>query len=378
MVRVSDGPRRLALTLLRRIEEEGAFANLVVPSMLDRSSLSRSDRAMVTDLVYGTTRLRRACDALVDRHISAPPDDATRRILRLGAYQWGWGGVPAHAAVHETVALAPRRVRGFVNAVLRRTVEGPPPSELKWPSRASELSVPDWIYNVYVDEVGVENAVASLARMNVPPAPVVRDDGYVQDRASTWVAAAVNAQPGERILDICAAPGGKATALAGEGATVVAADLRTQRAGLIAENASRLGFFGSQLSVLAADGTLPPFANDSFDAVLLDAPCSGLGALRRRPDSRWRVEPRDIDVLSVLQQSLIQSATALVKPGGRFVYSVCTINASESIDHSIPDGWEIDQSIPEGEWQRFGDGWRVLPHEADTDGMVLMRYRRSA
>ena len=378
MVRVSDGPRRLALTLLRRIEEEGAFANLVVPSMLDRSSLSRSDRAMVTDLVYGTTRLRRACDALVDRHISAPPDDATRRILRLGAYQWGWGGVPAHAAVHETVALAPRRVRGFVNAVLRRTVEGPPPSELKWPSRASELSVPDWIYNVYVDEVGVENAVASLARMNVPPAPVVRDDGYVQDRASTWVAAAVNAQPGERILDICAAPGGKATALAGEGASVVAADLRTQRAGLIAENASRVGFLGSQLSVLAADGTLPPFANDSFDAVLLDAPCSGLGALRRRPDSRWRVEPRDIDVLSVLQQSLIQSATALVKPGGRFVYSVCTINASESIDHSIPDGWEIDQSIPEGEWQRFGDGWRVLPHEADTDGMVLMRYRRSA
>lgn len=375
---MSDDPRRLALTLLRRIEEEGAFANLVVPSMLDRSSLSRSDRAMVTDLVYGTTRLRRACDALVDRHISAPPDDATRRILRLGAYQWGWGGVPAHAAVHETVALAPRRVRGFVNAVLRRTVEGPPPSELKWPSRASELSVPDWIYNVYVDEVGVENAVASLARMNVPPAPVVRDDGYVQDRASTWVAAAVNAQPGERILDICAAPGGKATALAGEGASVVAADLRTQRAGLIAENASRLGFFGSQLSVLAADGTLPPFANNSFDAVLLDAPCSGLGALRRRPDSRWRVEPRDIDVLSVLQQSLIQSATALVKPGGRFVYSVCTINASESIDHSIPDGWEIDQSIPEGEWQRFGDGWRVLPHEADTDGMVLMRYRRSA
>ena len=177
MVHVSDDPRRLALTLLRRIEEEGAFANLVVPSMLDRSSLSRSDRAMVTDLVYGTTRLRRACDALVDRHISAPPDDATRRILRLGAYQWGWGGVPAHAAVHETVALAPRRVRGFVNAVLRRTVEGPPPSELKWPSRASELSVPDWIYNVYVDEVGVENAVASLARMNVPPAPVVRDDG---------------------------------------------------------------------------------------------------------------------------------------------------------------------------------------------------------
>ena len=377
MVRVTDDPRRLALTLLRRIEEEGAFANLVVPSTLDRSSLSRSDRAMVTDLVYGTTRLRRACDALVDRHISSPPDAATRRILRLGAYQWGWGGVPAHAAVHETVSLAPRRVRGFVNAILRRTVEGPPPSELKWPSLASQLSVPDWVYDLYVEEVGQEHAVASLARMNVPPAPVVRDDGYVQDRASTWVAAAVNAQQGERILDLCAAPGGKATALAGEGASVIAADLRPQRAGLIAENAHRLGLSGSQLSVLAADGTLPPFAPNSFDAVLLDAPCSGLGALRRRPDSRWRVEPRDIDVLSSLQQSLIYSATALVKPGGRFVYSVCTINASESIDHSMPDGWEVDLAEPEGEWQRFGDGWRVLPHEADTDGMVMMRYRRS-
>jgi len=375
---VSDDPRRVALTLLRRIEDEGAFANLVVPSTLDRSDLSRSDRAMVTDLVYGTTRLRRACDALVDRHISSPPDAATRRILRLGAYQWGWGGVPAHAAVHETVSLAPRRVRGFVNAILRRTVEGPPPSDLKWPSLASQLSVPDWIYDLYVDEVGAEAAVASLARMNVPPAPVVRDDGYVQDRASTWVAAAVGAQPGELILDLCAAPGGKATALAAAGATVVAADLRTQRAGLIAENAQRLGFSSDQLSVIAADGTLPPFAESQFDAVLLDAPCSGLGALRRRPDSRWRVEPRDVDVLSSLQQALIDSATTLVKPGGRFVYSVCTINASESIDHGMPSGWEVDDAPPEGQWQRFGHGWRVLPHDADTDGMVLMRYRRLA
>jgi len=375
---VSDDPRRVALTLLRRIEDEGAFANLVVPSTLDRSDLSRSDRAMVTDLVYGTTRLRRACDALVDRHISSPPDAATRRILRLGAYQWGWGGVPAHAAVHETVSLAPRRVRGFVNAILRRTVEGPPPSDLKWPSLASQLSVPDWIYDLYVDEVGAEAAVASLARMNVPPAPVVRDDGYVQDRASTWVAAAVGAQPGELILDLCAAPGGKATALAAAGATVVAADLRTQRAGLIAENAQRLGFSSDQLSVIAADGTLPPFAESQFDAVLLDAPCSGLGALRRRPDSRWRVEPRDVDVLSSLQQTLIDSATTLVKPGGRFVYSVCTINASESIDHGMPSGWEVDDAPPEGQWQRFGHGWRVLPHDADTDGMVLMRYRRLA
>ena len=374
---MTDDPRRLALTLLRRIEEEGAFANLVVPSMLDRSSLLRSDRAMVTDLVYGTTRLRRACDALVDRHITSPPDAATRRILRLGAYQWGWGGVPAHAAVHETVALAPRRVRGFVNAVLRRMVEGAPPSEIVWPSVASQLSVPDWIFDLYVAELGRDQAVASLERMNVPPTPAVRDDGYVQDRASMWVADAVDARPGERILDMCAAPGGKATALAVKGAAVVAADLRLQRAGLIADNAQRLGYDSDQLSVVTADGNSPPFTSGQFDAVLLDAPCSGLGALRRRPDSRWRVQPSDITVLAALQQSLIDAATALVKPGGRFVYSVCTINGSESIDHHIPGGWEVDSSQPPGEWQPFESGWRVLPHEADTDGMVLMRYRRT-
>ena len=219
--------------------------------------------------------------------------------------------------------------------------------------------------------------MASLERMNVPPAPVVRDDGYVQDQASTWVADAVDAQPGERILDMCAAPGGKATALAAKGATVVAADLRPQRAGLIADNAQRLGYGSDQLSVVAADGISPPFAPGQFDAVLLDAPCSGLGALRRRPDSRWRVQPSDITVLGALQQSLIDAATALVKPGGRFVYSVCTINGSESIDHHVPGGWEVDRSPPPGEWQPFGSGWRVLPHEADTDGMVLMRYRRT-
>src|SRR5829696_6163402 len=132
--------RSLAYRALLRIDHDGAFANLLLPTLLSRSSLRDQDRRFATDLVYGTTRMRRACDALVDRFVVEPPDPATRTLLRLGAYQLGFGGVPAHAAVSETVGLAPRRVRGFVNAVLRK-VAG---TEMVWPSEASRLSYPDW------------------------------------------------------------------------------------------------------------------------------------------------------------------------------------------------------------------------------------------
>ena len=116
----APGARQLALDVLRRIEDEGAFANLALRPALDRSTLSEPDRRFATDLVYGTTRMRRACDALVDRFVTSPPDAKTRRLLRLGAYQLAFGGVADHAAVSETVGLAPKRVRGFVNAVLRK------------------------------------------------------------------------------------------------------------------------------------------------------------------------------------------------------------------------------------------------------------------
>ena len=130
-------PRRLALDLLARIEDEGAYANLVVPATLADSGLDSADRAMVTDLVYGVTRLRRALDAMADRFVTSAPDRRTRRLLRLGVYQWAWAGIPPHAAVSETVALAPARTRGFVNAVLRRVVAAPGPDAMAWPSRES-------------------------------------------------------------------------------------------------------------------------------------------------------------------------------------------------------------------------------------------------
>ncbi len=364
--------RRVALDALRRIEADGAYANLVLGPMLTTSGLSDMDRRFVTELVYGTTRMRRACDSIVDRFVTSPPDDATRSVLRLGAYQLVFAGVPPHAAVGETVGLAPKRTRGFVNAVLRK-VSRLSIAEMAWPSEGARLSYPDWMVDRFRRELG-DDATAALERMNVAPSVTTRADGYVQDESSQWVAAAVAAGAGERVLDVCAAPGGKATAMAGAGARVVAADQRVGRARLVQENAATLHL---DLPVVAADGLAAPFRPGSFDAVLLDAPCSGLGALRRRADARWRIESNDIIELAGLQAQLLASAADLVAPGGRLVYSVCTITAAESVDHPTPEGFEVDPAAPPaGTWRSFEQGWRVLPQDADTDGMVLIRYRR--
>ncbi|HEX6657014.1 MAG TPA: transcription antitermination factor NusB [Ilumatobacter sp.] len=364
--------RQLAYQVLRRIDSQGAYANLTLAAALDRSELPAADRRFVTDLVCGTTRMRRACDALVDRFVTTPPDPATRTLLRLGAYQLSFAGVAVHAAVGETVALAPKRTRGFVNAVLRKVATTP----MVWPSEWARLSYPDWIADTVVAELGPDDAHDALERMNAPATVTTRPDGYVQDLSSQWVAAAVDARPGELVLDACAAPGGKATTLAAAGATVVGADLRGHRAGLVAANAARLGI---DVGTVVADATQPPFAQGVFDAVLIDAPCSGLGALRRRPDARWRIEPGDVDDLAALQRRMLDSCAPLVRPGGRLIYSVCTLTAAESVEHPTPAGFDIDDRRPdEGEWRVVRHGWRVLPQDADTDGMVLVRYRRTS
>jgi 16S rRNA (cytosine967-C5)-methyltransferase len=369
------GTRALALQLLQRIENDGAYANLVVPAALATSGLESRDRAFVTELVYGTTRMRRACDAVVDRFVLSEPDAATRSVLRLGAYQLVFAGVPPHAAVGETVAIAPKRTRGFVNAVLRKVSR----LQMVWPDEATQLSYPDWIVERLRVELGDADARAALMTMNEPPPVSVRDDGYTQDRSSQWVAAAVGALPGERVLDLCAAPGGKATAMAArsghDGAFVIAADVSRARTGLIRDNITRVGADGV---AVCADGTTPPFVASSFDRVLLDAPCSGLGAMRRRADARWRITVADITELAALQRMLLTSAATLVRPGGTLVYSVCTLTAEESIDHSVPLGFSVVDARPEGMWRPYGHGWRVLPHDDDTDGMVLVRYRRDA
>ena len=373
-----DDARRLALEVLGRIERGGAYANLALRAALDRCDLDRRDRAFVTDLVYGTTRMRRACDHLIDRFLHDEIQPEVRTVLRLGAYQLHWAGVPPHAAVSATVAVAPRRVQGLCNAVLRRVADYQP----TWPGPAVELSVPDWLIDRLVADLGLDDALAALAAMNRPAPAVVRDDGYYQDRASQLVAdlTGEGLVPGGRVLDLCAAPGGKATALAAAGASVVAADLRPARLGLVAQNADRLGH---AVALVAADGRTPPFRPRSFDRVLVDAPCSGLGVLRRRADARWRGDEADLADLALLQAELLAGAAALVRPGGQLVYSVCTVTEAETagVDRRFRGAEPRAEPEPVGwPWRPHGDhgsGGLLLPQDLDSEGMAVFRYRMS-
>ena len=365
--------RSVALTVLDRVDPGGAYANLVLGEQLARSGLEDRDRRFATDLVYGTTRMRRACDFLVDRFLLRDVEPTVRNALRLGAYQLHHLDLTPHAAVGETVAVAPRRARSVVNAVLRRVaVEG-----VRWPDEPTRLSYPDWIVERLTEELGANEAMAALEVMNTAPAVTDRGDGYVQDLASQWVSELVGAQPGEQVADLCSAPGGKALALARSGALVVAADVRQSRLGLVRANAERLG---ASLALVAADGRRPPHPPGSFDRVLVDAPCSGLGTLRRRPDARWRIDADAVARLAALQRDLVYAAADVLRPGGMLVYSVCTLTDEESVavdEHlarTRPDLIPVDP--PGDPWRPLGRGARLLPQDAGTDGMYLLRLTR--
>jgi len=366
---VSVTARQLALDALDRIERDGAYANLVLPELLGRTGLEARDRHFATELVYGTTRMRRACDFLVDRFLTRDLDIRVRNALRLGAYQLHFLGMPPHAAVGETVEVAPKPARGLVNAVLRRVAGAP----VAWPDDATRLSYPDWVVDVLCADLGPEAAAAALEVMNTAPPVTERADGYTQDLASQWVAEAVGAQAGERVADLCAAPGGKAMLLAATGARVAAADIRPGRVSLIRANAP-------DLPVLAADAARPPFAPGSFDRVLIDAPCSGLGTLRRRPDARWRIDAGSPERLGAVQCRLVDAAVELLRPGGSLVYSVCTLTDAETLavdEHLATAHPDLaPDPVPDGPWEPHGRGARLLPQTADTDGMYLLRLRR--
>ena len=422
--------RSVAVAVLIRIDTEGAFAHLALPRTLDRSGLSARDRALVTELVNGATRRRRALDWVVDRFLSRPPPPPARAALRLGAYQLLEMNMAAHAAVSTTVDSAPERYRGLANAVLRRVAEVVPAyrdGSLTWPNDATRLSYPDWIVETLIADLGRDDALKALEAMNRPPPPPGRGNGdssasansdavgggggsgaptgpdaagsgdsgaaaapgaagsgrseggggYRPDLASRLVADAVAVSTGDLVYDMCASPGGKALALAGRGATVMAGELHRNRARLLARNRDEAG--AGSMGVLAADGRNPPFGPGRFDAVLVDAPCSGLGTLRRRSDARWRIEPDSVARLADLQRDLIDAAAGLLRPGGSLAYSVCTLTAAETLevaDHAAGRGdLEPDEAPPEP-WRPYGTGGILLP-EPGHDGMALFCWRKT-
>jgi 16S rRNA (cytosine967-C5)-methyltransferase len=378
--------RGLAITALVAAEN-GERANLVVPRLLSGSGLDERDRGFATELAYGALRMCRACDWLVGQFARGPLEPVVRAAARAGAYQLAFMRVPPYAAVSATVEEAPQRARPLLNAVLRRVAalvqDGPP----RWPDLGTRLSYPDWVMMRLGQDLGPDRAMAALEQMNVAAVPSVRPDGYVQDPGSQAVAehmagllqGTAAAQGRGRVLDVCAAPGGKATLLAGTSPFVVGADLAPPRARMLAANIDGLGL--TNMAVVIADGLRPSFRPSSFSGVLVDAPCSGLGVLRRRPDARWRVRPDDVGRLAALQQRLVAEAAPLVAPGGVLVYSVCTLTCAETVD---VDEWLRGELGPDWEalpasdppWEPLGRGGLLLPQAAGTDGMYVLAVRR--
>lgn len=431
--------RAVAVEALVRIDA-GAYSNLVLPRLLAASRLASRDRALVTDLVYGTLRHRGQADHLLvvvaDRPLAAL-DPPVRAALRLGAYQLV-SGVPPHAAVAATVgALASSpsaRARPYVNAVLRRVAGLGPP--WPWPegndpeSLGVRTSHPAWLVEMLQRDLGAGDALATLEAANDPPpvtlrpnrlrttpadltaelkasgveanpgrlvagAVLVRGTGDLarlpavaegratpQDQASQAVVAAVGAEPGEDIFDVAAAPGGKATGMAetmGDTGRILAGDLRAGRAARVAEAARRLGL--RSVHTVVADGRRPPVPPGRFDRVLVDAPCSGLGVFRRRPEARWRLRPGHVERAAALQRDLLAAAAVAARPGGLVAYCVCTLTRAETL---TVDEWAADTlpglvaEPPAGPpWRPLGRGSILLPAAAGTDGMYLLLLRRS-
>ena len=401
--------RKAAFDVLRRVFEDDAYADRALRSAA--SGLDERDRALAQRLAFGAVQRVRTLDHAIETlgrrrvHRLDPP---VRAALRLGAYQLGYvEGVPRYAAVNESVELVRRarleRAVAFTNAVLRRLADGigqlleALPEET---AREAALrhSYPDWVADRWWRDLGPDGARELMRALNEPGELTVRlvrgelvgtptdvpgalrvqridqaalAEGRIwpQSRASQLVGLAVRSRDGERTLDLCAAPGGKATMLAGD---VVAVDVNEARARELEETVRRLD--ARTVAVVVADGRSLPAELDGFDRALVDAPCSGLGVLNRRPDLRWRAEP-----LPELQLELLRAAAERVKPGGTIVYSVCTINADEAEAVVDASGLEVDATLAD-EWPAYRHPARpefvlTLPHVHGTAGFFVARLR---
>ena len=395
--------RRAAYEVVLRVFEDDAYADRAFTTAA--GGLDARDRALAQQIAYGTVQRVRTLDHAIEALGRRPVrklDPPVRAALRLGAYQLGYlDGVPAHAAVNESVELvrAARLERAvpFTNAVLRRLTDGLPALLASLPEGPLKHSYPDWIYETWRRDWGEDETLALMRAQNEGPETVVRlvrgeiegeptdvpgawrvarvdeealAEGRIwpQSRGSQLAGLAVGSRPGERVLDLCAAPGGKATMLAGE---VVAVELHEGRARELEENVRRLG--ATNVRVVNADGLALPAELDGFDRALVDAPCSGLGVLAARPDLRWRAR-----ALPELQLALLQAAAARVKPGGTVTFSVCTLNIDENEAVVEASGLAVEDLGVE--WPAFRHPKRpefllTTPHRHGTSGFFVARLR---
>ncbi len=438
--------RRIAFDVLMRVEEGGAFASRALDAALSQAgALPAREAGLATSLVYGTLRRALQLDAALAPHSSRPIDKldpAARVLLRMGAYQLLVMQTPAHAAVGETVELAKGtahgRAAGFINAVLRALLRaGPPPTppplaEDPVAHIAAVESLPRWMAEEWVAWLGAEEALALAAAMNGPAPLTVRSpraaellervlaaglsaracagspDGLtlaggsvaeltraaaglpfqVQDegaQATVLLAAGHLRGRTARVLDACAAPGGKAFHLAellGPGSEVVAIELHPRKAEALRQEALRRGL---PVTVLCADASqpLPGVELGSFDAVLVDAPCAGLGTLRRHPELKQRRLPEDLPRLAALQLAILRAMAQYARPGAPVTYAICSLSRVEGpevVAAMLSEGWRRDEApaaVSRAMVDPAGD-LVTLPHRHGADGFYAARIVRTS
>jgi 16S rRNA (cytosine967-C5)-methyltransferase len=395
----------VAYEVLLRVFEQDAYADRAFRSAAE--GLDERERAFAQRLAYGSVQRVRTLDHAIEKLGRRPVrklDPPVRAALRLGAYQLAYTETAPHAAANESVELVRRarleRAVPFTNAVMRRLADGIRPLLDALPEGPLKESYPDWIYETSVSVLGEEEALALMRTMNEPLETAVRlvsgdppagaektdvpgayrvarvDDELVaagriwpQSRGSQLAGLCVGSQDGERVLDLCAAPGGKAGQLAGD---VTAVEIDPHRASELRANLATMG--RADIAVIEADGTALPPELDGFDRALVDAPCSGLGVLAQRPDLRWRATP-----LPELQLALLRSAAERVKPGGTIVYSVCTLDPDEC--EAVVEASGLRVFPLDEEWPQFAHPSRpefllTLPHMHGTSGFFVARLVR--
>lgn len=391
--------RRVAAELVGRVNRHGAYSNVVTANLNGR--VSPVDEGFVRHLVYGVLRNRRRVDRMIDAYARRQAEPIVRDALRVAAFELLAATDAPHAAVDSAVEVVKEagasRAAGFVNGTLRSLIrQGEPKLPAGVEGRALRYSVPEWLVTSLDDQWGSHETDEFLEASHQDPqlgfrirAPMLEggelggvldlsEAGYgeslppgavVQDPASTAVGAAVAPGRDETVLDMAAAPGGKTLHLYDLGAArVVAADRHARR---VARAQRRLRAEGADVPWLVADGRAAPFASGSFDAVLLDAPCSGLGTLRRRPEIRDRVDAGQIDRLRELQSRMLDEALRVAGPSGRVVYSVCTVTAAETVEQ-VAGRAAVPPDLP---GRRWGNGMLLAPHLTGTDGMYISIVR---
>ncbi len=450
---VRKDPRDIAFDVLERVQH-GAFADLALDGALEKlPDMDPRDRALATELVYGVLRYQGRLDFVLQQVCQKPlakVEAAILILLRLGCYQiLLLERIPHHAAVFETVEMARRlklhRATGFINGMLRSVVRQA--GMLPWPDRQAQplsylecvLGLPRWLAASWLDSYGVEEACA-LAEAMLQPAPCCvrantlktpRNDllkalaedscevrptcfapegvrilhgnirhlpGHreglfqLQDEASMLISHLLDPRPGQRILDACAAPGGKTThiaALTGNRANIVALDLHARRIELVMRGARRLGCLGIEGRSWDLTRPAPFLEPESFDRVLVDAPCSGLGVLRRNPEIRWRRTASDIRELAGQQAVILENTASLLRPGGRLLYSLCTFTPEETEGvvrtflAKHPDFVRCDlRATTPAEWHALFDdagSLRTMPHRHDgMDAFYATAFEKRA